>query len=125
MINKTNLKILTLNVCGLSRRVQYPEFLDLINNYDILCLVETKTDDVDEISIPNFEINMKNRFLFKRVKSGGIILAFKTYLVDKIKVVNTDSKYILWFTITGEIFRLNQDIVFTTRKFIILYRGSF
>ena len=55
---------------------------------------------------------MKNRFLFKKVKSGGIVLGFKTHLADKINIINTDSKYILWFTISGNIFRLNQDIMF-------------
>jgi exonuclease III len=50
------------NVCGLKRRIQYPEFLELVNDYDILCFVETKTDDVDEIDLPGFIIKMKNRF---------------------------------------------------------------
>ena len=35
-------------------RVQYPEFLELVNDYDILCFVETKTDDVDEIDLHGF-----------------------------------------------------------------------
>ena len=53
-LNKTVINILTINVCGLKRRIQYPEFLELVNDYDILCFVETKTDDVDEIDLPGF-----------------------------------------------------------------------
>ena len=35
---------------------KYPEFLELVNDYDILCFVETKTGDVDEIDLPGFII---------------------------------------------------------------------
>lgn len=70
-LNKTVINILTINICGLKRRIQYPEFLELVNDYDILCFVETKTDDVDEIDLPGFIIKMINRFQFRRVKSGG------------------------------------------------------
>jgi hypothetical protein len=52
--------------------------MELIEGYDILCFVETKTDDADEINLPGFILHMKIRFTFKRVKSGGIILAYKT-----------------------------------------------
>ena len=47
----------------------------------IFCVfVETKTDDVDEIDLPGFIIKMKNRFQFRRVKSGGIIVGFRKSL---------------------------------------------
>ena len=55
-LNKTVINILTINVCGLKRRIHYPEFLELVNDYDILCFVETKTGDVDEIDLPGFII---------------------------------------------------------------------
>ncbi|CAG2195788.1 unnamed protein product [Mytilus edulis] len=73
---------------------------------------KSKTDDLDEIDIPNFEIKMKNRFTLRRVKSGGIVLCFRTHLADKINMVDTDSKYIMWFTVDKEIFRLNQNVLF-------------
>jgi exonuclease III len=44
-INKNVVKLLMINVCGLVKRIQYPEFMELIEGYDILCFVETKTDD--------------------------------------------------------------------------------
>ncbi|CAG2220516.1 unnamed protein product [Mytilus edulis] len=73
---------------------------------------KSKTDDLDEIDIPNFEIKMKNRFTLRRVKSGGIVLCFRTHLADKINMIDTDSKYIMWFTVDKEIFRLNQNVLF-------------
>jgi hypothetical protein len=47
--------------------------MELIEGYDILCFVETKTDDADEINLPGFILHMKNRFTFKRVKWGAHI----------------------------------------------------
>lgn len=76
-VNKNVVKLLMINVCGLVKRIQYPEFMELIEGYDILCFVETKTDDADEINLPGFILHMKNRFTFKRVKSSRIILAYK------------------------------------------------
>jgi hypothetical protein len=84
-LNKTVINIITINVCGLIRRIQYPECFELVNDYDIFCFVETKTDDVDEIDLPGFIIKMKNRFqLRSRVKSGGIIVRFRKSLGDNI-----------------------------------------
>jgi len=76
-VNKGVINLLSLNVCGLIRRSQYPDFIELINKYEILCFVETKTDDPDEINLPGFDVIMKNRFKINRTKSGGIVLAFK------------------------------------------------
>ncbi|CAG2216217.1 unnamed protein product [Mytilus edulis] len=94
------------------RRIQYPEFIELIQNYDILCFVETKTDDVDEINIPGYTVKMKNRCKFANVKSGGIILAYKSNLSEHIHPIETDSKYIFWFKIDKKMFHLCQDIIF-------------
>jgi hypothetical protein len=47
--------------------------MELIEGYDILCFVETKTDDADEINLPGFILHMNNRFTLKRVNSGGYI----------------------------------------------------
>jgi hypothetical protein len=32
--------------------LQYPEFENFVRNHDIICLVESKTDDRDEIKLP-------------------------------------------------------------------------
>ena len=77
-------------MCGLLRRSQYPEFIDLIQQYDILCLVESKTDDCDNIELPGFISLMKNRYVFRKVRSGGIVLAYKAYLDGYINSIKTD-----------------------------------
>jgi hypothetical protein len=43
--NDNLLRIVCLNCCGIKTRLQYPEFRNLIQSYDIVCFVETKTDD--------------------------------------------------------------------------------
>jgi NADPH-dependent 7-cyano-7-deazaguanine reductase QueF len=54
---------------------------------DVLCLVETKTDDLDEIIIPVFITKFKNRKAFANRKSEGIMLDFVKY----INPLNTES----------------------------------
>ena len=58
----------------------------------ILCFVETKTDDADEINLPGFDVIMKNRFKINRTKSGDV--AFKKHLGDFIHSLESDSKYV-------------------------------
>ena len=84
----------------------------MINKYDILCLTETKTDDCDNIELPGFISIMKNRFKFRRAKSGGIILAYKQYLDGYIVNLETDSMYVKWFEIDKIIFRTEENVLF-------------
>ena len=107
-----NLNILCLNVCGLVTKSQYPEFNDLIAKYDILCFTESKTDDTDHINLPGFEIYMKNRFKFKRIRSGGITLAVKCHLANYIHEIDTNSKYVKWFKLDKHAFEVGGDILF-------------
>jgi hypothetical protein len=51
-LNVNKLNITYLNVCGISSKLLNPNFETLINNYDILVLVETKTDEYDNIKLP-------------------------------------------------------------------------
>jgi hypothetical protein len=64
-VNKV-LNLLSLNCCGLKSKLNYPEFHEFVNTFDILCFVESKTDDLDEIVLPGFLIKMKNRKSFSK-----------------------------------------------------------
>ena len=108
----SDLKILCLNVCGLLTKSQYPEFLELIDEYDILCFVETKLDDYDCINLPGFTMNMKNRFKYMKTKSGGITLAFKDHLNEHISIIELESKYVLWFEINDRLLHNEKDALF-------------
>ena len=41
--------------------MNYPEFVELIQNHDFICLTETKTDDLDSIIVPGYSFKSKNR----------------------------------------------------------------
>jgi hypothetical protein len=96
----------------LIRRSQYPYVIELINKYEILCFVETKTDDADEINLPAFDVIMKNTFKINRTKSGGIVLTFKKHLGDFIHPLESDSKYVLWFKADKQLFHMRKDVIF-------------
>lgn len=47
----SDLRMLSLNVCGVKNKLNYDEFVNLINKHDIVGLTETQTDDTDKIQI--------------------------------------------------------------------------
>lgn len=51
-INKLN--VLYLNCSGIKSQLRNHEFSELINSFDNVCFVETKTDDFDVIDFPRF-----------------------------------------------------------------------
>lgn len=59
--------------------------------------METRTDDLDIIELPGYTFKMKNRKRISTKRSGGIVVGYKDCLKDYIEVVETNSKYILWF----------------------------
>ena len=79
------MKFLFINVCGINRRLKYPEFEELISEHDIIGFVETKTDDYDTIDVDGYIFKMKNRKKISNRKSGGIVLGFKEKLKKHIK----------------------------------------
>ena len=63
---------LTSVVCGLKRRVQYPDFISFVNQYDVVCLAETKLDETDVVLLDGYTfISQPRRQEYLR-KSGGI-----------------------------------------------------
>ena len=60
-------------VCGLTSKLQSPDFMSLISSNDILIATETKTDnaDIPNVDIPNYTVHVKNHSKFKH-ESGGV-----------------------------------------------------
>ena len=77
-----------LNVCGLKSKLLYPDFYDLINKLDICLFVETKTDDLDVLNVPNgYLYYCKHRSAFdkKKKKSGGLTILYEEkYFTPKV-----------------------------------------
>lgn len=57
----TNLKFLSLNVCGLKSKQIVPDLCSFIDNYDIVGFQETKMDSLDTVNLDNliFIINIE------------------------------------------------------------------
>ena len=82
---------MVLNVCGLLSRLDIQDFREKIQQYDIICFCETKTDDADTENVSNkfeslgFRIFIRNRHNLTTRRSGGVIIAYKEKLTSKCK----------------------------------------
>ena len=114
IIGKTQLNelnILSLNVCGLTSKMECPEFIDHLNQCDLIGLQETKTDDADTyIDIPGYKMFFHNRSCLSRYRSDGIVLVVKESLLPYFKIDQSkSSKHVLMFTISHVLFNLNYN----------------
>ena len=63
--NVNKLNITFLNVCGIKSKLLNPDFDLLIKSYDVLIFTETKTDEFDELKVPEeYTYFAKHRFFF-------------------------------------------------------------
>ena len=46
-------------------KTNYPEFMDLIKNYEIIGIQESKTDDCDVINIPGYNIFLTTEKIYQ------------------------------------------------------------
>jgi hypothetical protein len=60
-----------------------------VRNSNIVCLQETKTDDIDKIDLEGYTFKMKNR---KKI-------GYKDHLENYIEPLETESNYIFWFKV--------------------------
>jgi hypothetical protein len=74
-------------------------------------LVESKTDDTDEILLPGYIFKMKNRKTFACRKSDGIVLGYREKFEGDIEVIETENKFVLWCKISSKLMKLNSDLL--------------
>ena len=103
--------ILSINVCGIKSKLNCPEFVSLIKNDDIICVQESKLDDIDSVNIDGYEVYSLNRKSLSRYRSGGITLIYRNALIPHIKLLSSASKLILWFTISQQFTFFDDDIL--------------
>ena len=90
---KDNLKLCSINVCGLKSKLLVPEFIDYISGFDIVCITETKLDKFDNINIDNFTIITNNRDNAKH-KSGGIAFLIKDKYASYLTIHTKSSTFL-------------------------------
>ena len=76
-------------MCGLKRRAEYPEFIDFVKNYDLVCFSESKIDATDIISFPGYCCYDQPRKQKYIRRSGGISVYFDEKLVNYISKIDT------------------------------------
>ena len=62
------------------------------------------------MQIPGFKLFHKTRKKYHRL-SGGIAIAVKSYIVPYIKIIESESEYVLWAKIDRKISKLSHDIM--------------
>lgn len=67
----------SINVCGIKLKLNYPEFIQFINIFDIVGVQESKLDNLDSICVPCFSVFVNNRTESSRYRSGGIAILIK------------------------------------------------
>ena len=91
--------MLSINVCGLKKTLNTPEFVNLINSYDIVGIQETRLDDADNITIPGYTIVCQNRQKLSRYRSGGTAVIICDTILPHVKFGKSNSKLIQFFTL--------------------------
>lgn len=89
-------------MCGLKRRLHYPEFQSLISNYDVFCVQETKLDNTDVISLNNYTFLSQIRKQKFMRRSGGIGVSIKNELLPFVRIKESESDYIFWLQFSNQ-----------------------
>ena len=85
-----------------------PDFDLLIKSYDVLIFTETKTDEFDELKLPDEYTYFAKHRIFFLIKSGRIIVVFKKTLPKCLHFIKFDSEYVQWVEFTK---CLNSDML--------------
>ena len=91
---KDQLKVLSLNVCGLVSKSKIPDLVEFVSSYDILCFTEMKFDIYDDIHISGFELLPPIIREKCKHKSGGIAVFVRSSIYKYVKVIDISSQYI-------------------------------
>ena len=73
-----------------------------MQKYKLIFLTETKLDELDDVTVPNYKIFTNNRKIKKRA-SGGVAVLVHNSLSDYITVLDTDIKSTIWIRLDKSI----------------------
>ena len=91
--------------------LDYPEFSDLLSEYDLMCVPKTKLDQTDVISVPGYTFFSQQRKQKYIRKSGGIGLFCKQHFRQNINVIETETDYIMWIRLDKTLFSTSDDLI--------------
>ena len=108
---KDKLKILSFNVENLLPKLDDPNFIALMNEYEICLFTETWLSNDDKIGLPQFfDIHFTRSKKLKHGRhSGGISAFIKKELRPGIKVVSKEEGFV-WLKFDKTFFGLNNHL---------------
>ena len=88
-----NLKFCSFNIEGLGEKLEDEKFLEIIQKFDFITLVETWKPEHEKISIDNFYSYSKCRSKHKKAKrhSGGITVLIRNDIRKGVKFFSSKS----------------------------------
>ena len=114
LTERRTIKILFINVNFLRKKLDFPDFIDYLQNYDIISFAETKLDEYDQLDIPGFNPPyLNNRVTKSNVNSGGIAVAFKSRIENFFQKDDSHtSETVLWFEEKRKFLRSQNKVMF-------------
>ena len=101
------LKFAALNICDVLSKSKFPELIDFVNMFDIICLFQTKLDQFDKIHVNNFEILTLSRNRKQGARYGGITILIKSELYKYVDFLEMDSSDAIWFNINKPLVKID------------------
>ena len=90
----------------------HPELCELICKYYLFCIIETKIDSHDIMTLPGYKFLAQSRKQKYVRKSGGIGLFVKDFISTHISLVESDSDYIMWFRLSKTFLQTDEGLFF-------------
>lgn len=112
-MKKIELKVASLNIQGsLNTKCKNDDFIDIVKNYDLLCIQESWLIKGQSSDIKNYEYFRSDRYKGKTSKRGhgGVVIYFKKELkhgLTKLKSKNPDN---IWVKLNKNFFNFDKDI---------------
>ena len=104
-----NIKLCSLNVCGVKQKLKYPEFNEFIQKFDIIGLSETKLCEYDTLHVDDYSIYYSSRVKCDR-NSGGLALLVKNSIAEHVKILHENSDFIQWCCIKSTLTGTDEDL---------------
>ena len=106
-----HLQLISFNVEGLKPKIEDPNFLEIIQDYDILILTETWKNDLSKINIEVFwdysQVRPKPKSAIRH--SGGITILTRYKIRKGLKSIE-NSEGFLCFCLKKSYFKLKNDV---------------
>ena len=121
-----SLKIGFWNINGLRHKIDDIDFIDVVQNYDILALGETWLTPEDNPQVEGYYCysSCRNKQSVSKFYSGGIAFLIKEEIRHAVKVIDYSSDFMVWVKLDKKVLNLKND-VFLSALYIPPSNSSF